>query len=95
MLGHLFQETLNSPQQRVVEGGLGRDRLLTPVLQGLQKGLVQRQRALDAGSPKQRVLPSGPPSSQQNISETSCHFQPLNYKVVLPRKKALPRTCAF
>lgn len=53
MLGHLFQETLNSPQQRAVEGGLGRDRLLTLVLQGLQKGLVQRQTALDAGSPKQ------------------------------------------
>lgn len=43
MLGHLFRETVNSPQQRAVEGGLGRDRFLMLVLRGLQGGLVQTE----------------------------------------------------
>lgn len=60
MLGHLFQETLNSPQQKAVEGGLGRDRFLMLVLQGLQRGLVQavqRRTALDAASPSSKHCP--------------------------------------
>lgn len=63
MLGHPFQESLNSPNSKQWRVGWGGTLCQCWFSRGF-RGIWCKQRA----------LPSAHPSSQLNVSETWCHF---------------------